>query len=271
MVQLHPMECTVENLDIHDPAGRPRLSEINLVAAMGQFLAVVGPPGSGKTLLLRALTGALPSGWTATGDIRWSGDQPEQAGRAYRLPAIRLVEPERGDLPRRKVRDSLRTRARLVLSDGKAVDRWLERVLTYFPHLAHRLDQSPGNLSNGEQRLLGLQLEVAGRPRCLAIDRPGDGVSPLSLPELFDGFRAYAREQQAVVICAEQNAVPLLRAADAIAVLYRGRLVFHGSPTELRADPATLALLGLVRREPGTATGRLVSRLRRPGGGAGPA
>lgn len=271
MVQLPAMECTVENLEVRDPGGRPRLSGISLVAAMGQLLAVVGPPGSGKTLFLRALTGALPPRWTATGEIRWTGDQPAPAGHGYRLPAIRLVEPGGGDLPRRKVRDSLRGRARLALSDGKTADRWLERLLTYFPHLAYRLDQTPGNLSNGEQRLLRLQLEVAGRPRCLAVDQPADGVSPLSLPELFDGFRTYAREQQAVVICAEQNAVALLRAADAIAVLHRGHLVFHGSPAELRADPAALALLGLVRRGPEAIPGSVVRRPRRPRGGAAPA
>ena len=261
------MDCLVERLTITDSFGTVRLRDVSFTAAAGQLTAVVGPPGSGKTALLRAVTGLRNPGDTIAGELWFdaeslTGQLPD--GRLRQ--AIRWVGPDRTIQPRRTVRETLMAAARPGVeraaparqrepggSSGSLeweVARWLDQLLGYFPGLASRLDVVAGNLSQGEQQILGLAIEVGARPRLLAVDGASWGVSPLGLPEIFRGLRQYAREHHAVVICAEENTPALLREADHILILERGKLVFAGSLDELKASPESLARLGLATRRP---------------------
>ena len=263
------MDCLVERLTLTDSFGVVRLAALSFVAAAGQLTAIVGPPGSGKSALLRTVAGLPQPGEAVTGTVRYAG----QSLTGREVPGgpaagIRWVGPDRSVEPRRTVRDNLVAVARAALNrqvgasvgpadrpqSGRASDRevarWLDQLLGYFPRLAPRLDAAAGNLSQGEQQILSLALQVATRPRLLAVDRASAGVSPLSLPEIFRGLRQYAREQHAVVICAEENTPALLREADLIVILERGTLIFSGSLDELKANPESLARLGLVTPRP---------------------
>lgn len=251
------MDCVVEDLSVTDAAGVTRLRAVSAVAAAGQLLAVVGPPGPEKETFLRVITGSLPPDLAVAGRVLIDGE--DFSGR----PAIEwrrrglVLAPAGGRPvePKRSLSRNLLEGVRRAGLPDRERERWLARLLDYFPRLAGRRDVTVANLSHGEQTLLGLALCLAPRPRLLAIERPSLDVSPFNLPETLAAFRQYARDYQAVVVCSEENTPMLLREADQILILQQSRLVFSGSPGDLRADPEARARLGLAGPRP---------RLRRP-------
>ncbi|HEX2172041.1 MAG TPA: ATP-binding cassette domain-containing protein [Dehalococcoidia bacterium] len=242
------MDCAVESLTLGDATGQARLRDVSTVAAAGQLLAVVGPPGPEKVAFLRAVTGSLPPEWTLTGRICLGDEeltgQPtvewRQRGIFFAPVSNRPVDLKQS------VRVSLTARAKLGQVPDRALDGWLDRLLDYFPRLAPRADVVAANLSHGEQAILALALQITTRPRVVAIEHPSNGVSPLGLIEIFSGLRRYARDHQAIAICSEENTVALLREADQILLLHQGRAVFNGTPEELKGDLEALRRLGLT-------------------------
>lgn len=246
------MECRVEDLAVTDAAGVCRLREVSAVAATGQLLAVVGPPGPEKAAFLRAISGALPPDWQLSGRIVVGGEDLIRApaiewrrrGIGFAPVGGREVEPKRS------LKRSLLDAARQSGLRDRDLDRWLGRLFTYFPRLADRQDVTVANLSHGEQALLGLAQVIARRPRLIAIELPSHDVSPFNLGETFAAFRQYAREHQATVICSEENSRALLAEADQVLILRQTRVAFVGSFDDLRADLVARAHLGLSGARP---------------------
>jgi branched-chain amino acid transport system ATP-binding protein len=105
-----------------------------------------------------------------------------------------------------------------------------------FPRLADRRGQPAGNLSGGEQQMLGIARALMLRPRLLLLDEPSLGLAPLVVRELFEVLRRLAQEQGTTMLLVEQNANLALELADRAYVLEVGRTELSGAAEEVRAD-----------------------------------
>jgi len=182
---------TVEHLVIR-LGGTEIVRDLSFAVPQGTSLAVIGPNGSGKTVLFRALVGALPY----EGSVRWA-----VGARIGYVP--QKLDLER-DLPITG-RDLLRARARLARASNADVDRALGRV-DLGPDV---LDQLVGTFSGGQFQRLLIAVALLGNPTVLLLDEPTAGVDEPGQERLYDTVRRLQAEEgvTALVISHELSVV----------------------------------------------------------------
>nr|WP_204331884.1 ABC transporter ATP-binding protein [Geodermatophilus sabuli] len=195
------------------------LHDISLQVAEGEIVTVLGPNGTGKTTLLRLLSGALHP-WS--GSVTFDGTT---LGRTVseRRAALGLCQlPEgRGIFQTLTVGENLDLGT--VSGRGSAEDRRRdkERVLGLFPELSGRLDAQAASLSGGQQQMLALGRAVMSRPRLLMVDELSFGLAPRVVSDLFQVILDL-REGGVTFLVVEQQAAAL-RISDRTYVLRNGR------------------------------------------------
>lgn len=204
----------------------PALVEVDLDVTAGEVVALVGANGSGRTTLLRTLSGLLRprSGRVVLDGEVLSGASPA----AVVARGVAHVPQGRRVFGRMTVRENLLVGAHLT--GGGA----LEEVLALFPVLEERAGQAAGTLSGGEQQQLAFGRALMAEPRVLLLDEPTTGLSPIATADLMAAVRT-VRDRGTAVLLVDQ-AEPALRAADRGVVLEAGRVVLRGSAADLLAD-----------------------------------
>lgn len=204
-------------------AGTPVLTGVSLHVRSNEILAIVGPNGSGKTTLLRGIAGSI---------VPTAGSVQLHEHDIAHLPVHRRTQLGLGHVPEgRGVFPSLSTRDNLLvgatgsgLGSAEVGDR-LAFVLELFPRLGDRLTQRLGDLSGGEQQMVGLGRALMGNPSVLMLDEPSVGLAPLIVQSLLDAVVELRSTLGLAVLLVEQRAEEVLHACDRAYVLVHGRIV----------------------------------------------
>ncbi len=213
-----------------------------LEVSEGEIVGVLGPNGAGKTTTLLTVMGLLKP---SAGRVRFRGREitalnPERIVAA----GIGLVPEGRWILNEMTVRENLLMGAYLRRDGDRALRQDLDRLFEIFPILRPRQGQRAGTLSGGEQQMLAIARTLMGRPRLLMLDEPSWGLAPLLVEEIMRVLR-HLNEQGTTVLLVEQNARQALEVVRRCYVVELGRVVFSGTPTELRQHSLlTKAYLG---------------------------
>ena len=229
-ISLRNLQKTYDN-------GHKALNGITLDVAQGDFFALLGANGAGKSTTLRAISALIhPAG----GEILWHG------GLINRLRTERTVKlgishcPEgRRVLSRQSVADNLALGAWLR-RDKAAIARDLERCYALFPRLAERRSQLAGSLSGGEQQMLAISRSLMARPTLLMLDEPSLGLAPRLVAEVMAALAQLHRDGLTILLV-EQNAQAALTIADRGLVLEAGSISAGGSAEQLLADDSLQA------------------------------
>ncbi len=217
------------------------LRGVSLALPAGTSLGLLGRNGMGKTTLIRALMGFVP---TASGTVRWDGVDVTHAApeRMARL-GLGYVPEGRGIFPNLSVRENLVMTARTG-ADGRR-DWTLERVLATFPRLAERLKHGGQQLSGGEQQMLAIGRALLTNPLLLILDEATEGLAPQIVAEIWRVVSAI-RASGISTLIVDRNYRAVLAHTDRAVVLEKGLVVMAGASTELAHDPAALArMLGV--------------------------
>lgn len=191
------------------------LKDLTFAVEKGSTLAVIGPNGSGKTVLFRALIGALPY----TGVIRWA---PET--RLGYVP--QKLDIER-DLPLTG-RDFLGAKARVVKVREREVDRMLDLV-SLAPAVA---GQPIGALSGGQFQRLLLAFALLGSPTVLLFDEPTAGVDEPGEERLYETIHRLQEERGLTLLLISHELSLVGRYATRVLCLSREPPCF-GPPDEI--------------------------------------
>ena len=117
--------------------------------------------------------------------------------------------------------------------------RWqLDDVYAMFPALQRRVHTAAGVLSGGEQQMLSIARTLMGNPALIIIDEPTEGLAPQVVAQLGQ-FLLTLKTRGVAVLLIEQKLTIALHIADRVLVMGQGRVVFEGTPAQLRQDPAT--------------------------------
>jgi branched-chain amino acid transport system ATP-binding protein len=117
--------------------------------------------------------------------------------------------------------------------------RWsMDQLLTLFPRLKERLRTAAGFLSGGEQQMLTLCRTMMGDPDLVLVDEPTEGLAP-ALVEQVAFFVTTVRDAGVAVLLVEQKLAIALEVSSRCLVMGQGRIVFEGTPAQLRADSDT--------------------------------
>jgi len=222
----------------------PVVEDLSFDVHEGEFAALLGANGAGKSTTMRVLAGLLPA---QAGEIVLANERIDGLD-AHRIArrGIALVPEGRQVFPELSVRDNLALGAH---SRPKAdVDAEIEAVLARFPRLRERIGSRAGLLSGGEQQMLAVGRGLMAQPRVLLLDEPSLGLAPAIINELFD-ILAELRDDGRTILLVDQMAALALSVADRGFVIESGRLVQSGSTEALRQDARLeAAYLGKAER-----------------------
>jgi branched-chain amino acid transport system ATP-binding protein len=213
------------------------LKGINLEVQKGEIVALVGANGAGKSTVLKALTGLIPS----RGFIGFENKEITSVPAHRRVAmGIALVPEGRGIFANMTVLENLFLGAYRNLRDRAGTKAQLEEVFQEFPRLRERGKQLGGTLSGGEQQMLAIGRALMSRPRLMLLDEPSMGLAPTIVVRIFKIIKRI-RELGTTVLLVEQNANAALKTADRAYVLETGTIVKSGPALQLRRDPEVKA------------------------------
>jgi branched-chain amino acid transport system ATP-binding protein len=221
------MLLEVDSLDVR--YGRNRaVKGLSLRVGADELVAVVGSNGAGKTSLLRALQGLVP---TASGRIIFDGEDISALSPPQRLRrGLALVPEGRQIILGLSVHENLQMGA-YCRTDGGA-HRDIDAIYERFPNLAARRKMPASVLSGGEQQMLAIGRAMLARPRLMMLDEPSLGLSPLLVEELFELIVSLHRDGLAMLLV-EQNTNMALEVASRGLVMELGNVVLQGSADSL--------------------------------------
>lgn len=205
---------------------RAILDGISFELLPGEVLAVIGPNGCGKTVLLKSLLRLLPS----TGTIAWAAGT-----RIGYVP--QKIAPDRG-LPLR-VREALEAKARLMRLGRAEVDRVAETAGLG----SDVLDAAAGLLSGGQFQKMLIAFALLGRPNVLLFDEPTASLDELSEERVYELLHRLQSEQGMTVVLVSHDLSVVFRYATQVLCLSRG-FTCSGPPRQVLTPAALEALYG---------------------------
>ncbi len=212
------------------------LDHLSMEINPGEFVAVVGPNGHGKSTLLKTISGLLPArqGRITLDSVDITRLRPD------RIVAAGIVHVPQGDLlfPDMTVRENLLMGAFLVGSTADAL-KSLEEVFTLLPKLRERQGQVASTLSGGERRMTGIGRGLMTGGKVLMLDEPSLGLAPIVIDQIYELIDRLKKTGRTIVLI-EENAARIFDRADRVYLLDNGRFVWSGSGSELTKRPEVL-------------------------------
>jgi branched-chain amino acid transport system ATP-binding protein len=225
------------------------LRGLSLAVGEGEIVALLGSNGAGKSTMLKAISGLLPSedGEITQGEILYRGKRihGRDAAEIVRLGISQVMEGRR-IFEHLTTEENLRAGAFSRRRNGSLRDD-LDLVYKYFPALHERRRQAAGYLSGGEQQMLAIGRALMARPKLLMLDEPSLGLAPRLVAEIFEIIQRLNAELGTTVLVVEQNARSALEIASHGFVMENGRIVLDGPAGELAKNPDVMEFyLGLT-------------------------
>ena len=224
------------------------LRGIDLEVAAGEFVALLGRVGAGKTTLCLALNGLTPhaTGGTIRGQVTAAGQDPRRHPVADLARTVGLVfQDAEAQLTQMRVEDEIAFGPENL---GLPINEIDERVTWALAEvgLSDQRDRSPGHLSGGEKQRVALAAILAMRPQVLALDEPTANLDPAGKAAIFDVLARLARERQITILVATQEVERVAQHADRVLVLHEGRIALAGTPAEVFAQAGRLQEWGML-------------------------
>jgi branched-chain amino acid transport system ATP-binding protein len=226
----------LEVRDLHAYYGKSHILQgVDLAVRDREIVSILGRNGVGRSTTLKAIMGDVPP----QGAIVFKGE-PIAGLKSYEIAKRGIgYVPENRD-----IFGSLTVEQNLVLGvkAGRKSTRWsMEDTYQLFPVLRERRDTPAGVLSGGEQQMLTMCRTLMGDPDLIMIDEPTEGVAPQVIERIADLLQRIA-ERGISILLVEQKLTIAMRISHRLYVMGHGRMVFEGSPADLRAQEG-------VRRE----------------------
>jgi branched-chain amino acid transport system ATP-binding protein len=207
------------------------LHGVTMSVAAGEIVALLGRNGSGRSTTAKAVMGLVDT----QGAVAWKG-QVLTGLKPYEIAhrGIAYVPENRDIFPKLTVHQNLQ----LGQKSAAKNPRWgFEDMYTLFPRLRERQHTEAGVLSGGEQQMLTLCRSLMGDPELIIIDEPTEGLAP-KIVELVAEFLLTLKARGLSVLLIEQKLTIALEISQRCVVMGHGRVVFEGTPAELKANAA---------------------------------
>jgi branched-chain amino acid transport system ATP-binding protein len=208
------------------------LDDVSLSVGAGAIVTVLGGNGTGKSTLLRALSGLLPV-WK--GEILFDGESIANQ-RPDRIVRRGLIQVTQGKecYPAMTVEENLLVGA-FTRKDKAAVRDDMDRVYDFFPVLRERRKQLSATLSGGEVQMLVIGRGLMARPKMLMLDEPSAALAPQIVLNIFANIYRIAKTGVTVLLV-EQNVRMALILAEYGYIIRDGGILMEGAASELAVN-----------------------------------
>ena len=234
------------------------LDHIDLSVEAGEYVAIIGRTGSGKSTLIQHLNGLLKP---TSGQVLFEGEDIHsskertrqvrfQVGLVFQYPEYQLFDET-------VYRDIAFGPKNMGLNDAE-VDRRVREAAHFVGLDESVLEKSPFELSGGQKRRVAIAGVIAMEPRVLILDEPTAGLDPAGSAQILENIRTYHREKNAAIILVSHSMDEVAREAQRLIVFHDATTPFSGTPAEVFTHGKELEELGLGV----PAMTRLFTRLR---------
>jgi ABC-type ATPase involved in cell division len=218
----------VSELQFVTPEGKTILEDVTLRVDHGEFVCLVGPPSSGKTLLFQLLCHEVQPqrGQILVDDRNVTRLHPSK------LPAFRRrlgIVPQEFTPLQRTVLDALLFKLRSL---GLESDESHSRAAEILDTIRLPIDALVTELEPAHQKLFALALAASHNPVLLLIDEPFDGLEYKDAQRVLEGIRAVHERQHVAVLAATRQRPWALRSGARVLYLWKGR-TYDAAPPEL--------------------------------------
>lgn len=232
MIHIQRLNFSVGSFALHD---------VSLHVAPAEYFVLLGPTGSGKTLLVECLCGLnrIDSGQILIAGTDVTHLEPRNRGLGY-LPQDYALFPHQ--TVRRNIRFGLKNRRLNPVSIRQQVDQLMNQL-----GLDHLADRLPGKLSGGEKQRVALARALAVRPRVLLLDEPVSALDEQTRDNLCHRLRQLQKSTKTTVLHVCHNFVEMLAVADRVGIIERGRILQVGTPQEILKRPNSARVARFVQ------------------------
>ncbi len=254
----------IEYIDVHKAFDVPVLTGVSLTVETRETLSIVGPSGTGKSVLLKTTNALLVPD---RGDVKIDGVSVYQSGRDALAETRRKVgyvfqyaalfdSMDVFENVCTGLRDGEARRARSPEILRKVCDA-LEDVNLDPALVLHKL---PSELSGGMRKRVGLARAIVGRPEILLYDEPVTGLDPVNTATISRLILEIRERSHVTSIVVTHDIEQALEISDRVALLTNGKLRFVGTPAAFRASTDTVVRAFADRQAAAEAALQLVER-----------
>jgi len=226
-----PLAVELRGVAFAYDGGPPVLAGVDLAVEEGEFVAIAGPNGGGKTTLLRVAIGLERP---TLGTALLFGEPAHRLARGRRLGYLAQRSRLATDAPVtvREVVSAGRLTSGRLLGPLRGSDRLLVREAIAEVGLTEHADRPLAELSGGQQQRAFIAKALAGEPRLLVLDEPTAGVDA-GAQEALAALLARLHSERGVTVLYVSHEFGVVEDIVRRLVLVRGGIVFDGPPEDL--------------------------------------
>ena len=221
------------------------LDNVNIDIPKGEFIAIIGHTGSGKSTLVQHLNGLLkPTGGKIflDGDNIWQSkskifDTRFRVGLCFQYPEYQLFEES-------VYKDIAFGPTNMGLSKAE-IDERVRNAAKYVGIPDDMLSKSPFDLSGGEKRRVAIAGVISMEPEILILDEPTSGLDPMGREHILALIKNYREKTGKTVIIVSHSMDDVARFATKVIVMYSSKVLMSGTVDEVFEKASRLREIGL--------------------------
>ena len=228
------------------PFEKQAIKNINLEIKKGEFVAIIGHTGSGKSTLVQHLNGLLkPTNGSITIDEIVLGKKDEKSKLARKKVGMVFQYPEHQLFEETIYADIAFGPKNLGLGK-KEIDKRVRRAMN-FVNLDYDMykERSPFQLSGGQMRRVAIAGVVALQPDYLVLDEPAAGLDPCGRDAIFNKIVELHKKTGIAVVLVSHNMDDVAKMASRLIVMKSGEVAADGKPADVFKETETLVNTGL--------------------------
>ncbi len=222
----------LEVKDLHAYYGKSHiLHGVHLQVREGEIVSLLGRNGVGRSTTIKSIMGQVE----CTGSVKFRGQEIRgQKTYVVARKGLGYVPESRDIFPSLTVRQNLL----LGMKGTRQQGRWsIDDMYALFPRLKERAEAPAGVMSGGEQQMLTLCRTLMGDPDLVMIDEPTEGLAPKIVEQVAKLFEEI-KSRGISILLVEQKLTIALKISQRVYVMGHGRIVFEGTPDDLRGNEA---------------------------------
>lgn len=245
------MSIKIENLSHiympKTPFEKKALDNVNLVINDGEFLALIGHTGSGKSTLIQHLNGLLEptSGKIYVDDVNITSkevklsDIRKKVGLVFQYPEYQLFEET-------IEKDIAFGPRNLGLSEEQILARVKKSMRMVGLDYDKYKDLSPFELSGGQKRRVAIAGVIAMEPKILILDEPTAGLDPKGRDDILEQITILHKQYNMTIILVSHSMEDVGKLAERIVVMNKGKIELLGTPAQVFKEIDILEKIGLA-------------------------